>query len=114
MDYEDSGVSSDLVLRLYEWEQSYYESLNSDFEWSTPTAARAFTAVGIDLAGRVAIELGAELSIEFSSYEDAALTYSVRSRGPAANQRAAAAFSRIRSAMEAEQEHIAELVADCL
>lgn len=112
VDYEDSGLSSDLVLRLYEWEQSYYDSLDSNFEWTSPGTARAFTAVGIDLAGRVANELGAEFSIEFHSYGDTALTYSVRSHAPAANERASAAFSRIGAEMEAEEERAARLVAE--
>lgn len=112
VDYMDSGLSSELIRVLQEWEQSYYDSLDSDLEWKSPSAARAFTAVGIDIAGRVANELGAEFAIEFASSEDGAPTHAVRSRRPANNKKASATFANIVSEMESEKERVARMVAD--
>lgn len=64
----NSGLSTELIRGLQEWEQSYCESLDTDLQWESPSAARAFTAVGFDMAGRVANELGSEFTVEFASY----------------------------------------------
>ncbi|WP_346035838.1 hypothetical protein [Brevibacterium picturae] len=112
VDYVGSGLSSELICVLQEWEQSYYDSLDSDLEWKSPSAARAFTAMGIDMAGRVANELGAEFAIEFASYEADAPTHTVRSRRSANNMQASATFANIVSEMESEKERVARMVAD--
>lgn len=112
VDYEHSGLSPELIRGLQEWEQSYCESLDSDLEWRSPKAARAFTAVGIDMAGQVADELGDEFVVEFASYDNDAPTHTVRSLGPGSNNAASAAFAEIVARMEAMDECAARIVAD--
>ncbi|WP_240372216.1 hypothetical protein [Brevibacterium zhoupengii] len=112
IDYEDTGLSPDLIPQLDAWEQSYYEALDTDFDWKSAREARAFTQTGIDLAGQVANELGEEFTVEFASYEHHAPTYTVQSRKPADNDEAFAAFSAIVAELDAEDERAAQLVAE--
>ncbi|WP_231440721.1 hypothetical protein [Brevibacterium zhoupengii] len=112
IDYEDTGLSPDLISQLDAWEQSYYDALDADFDWKSAREARAFTQSGIDLAGQVANELGEEFVVEFASYEHHAPTYTVQSRRPADNDEAFAAFSTIVARLEAENERAAQLVAE--
>lgn len=112
VDYEDSGLSPELISQLDGWEQSYYEALDADFNWKSAEDARAFTQTGIDLAGQLANELGEEFVVEFASYETAAPTYTVHSRRRADNKGASTAFSTIAAQLEAEQERVTQLVAE--
>ena len=112
VDYEDTDLSPGLIRELEAWERSYYEALDADFNWKSPELARAFTKTGIDLAGRVANELGEEFVIEFASYETTAPTYTVHSRRPADNEGASTAFSTIAEELEAEQKRVTQLVAE--
>lgn len=112
VEYEDSGLSSVLISQLDAWEQSYYECLDADFKWKSAEDARAFTQIGIDLAGQLANELGEKFVVQFASYEHDAPTYTVQSRRPADNDEAVAAFSTIAAELEAEQEQTARLLAE--
>lgn len=112
VDYEDSGLSSELISQLDAWERSYYQALDADFNWKSAENARVFTKTGIDLAGQVANELGEEYVVEFASYEHAAPTYTVQSRRPADNESAAAAFSTLVAELEAEEERASQLAAE--
>lgn len=112
VDYEDSGLSAELISQMDAWERSYYQALDADFNWKSAEHARVFTHTGIELAGQVANELGEEYIVEFASYEHAAPMYTVQSRRPADNESAAAAFSTLVAELEAEDEGASQLVTE--
>jgi hypothetical protein len=91
--YPDTALDPALVTDLIRWEIGYYDSLNADFDWQTPEAARAFTAEGVALALRLAVQLGDGFDVEFASYETGVARRRFRSELPADNPAAAAAFT---------------------
>ena len=108
IDYEDTGLSEWLVAELEAWEQSYYDLLDSDFEWVTATAERTYTEEGVRLARFVAAEVGPQFVVEFSSYEVSAETVHMRSEHSAENPKAEAAFTRLFDEEEAEKREAEE------
>ncbi|SMX90625.1 hypothetical protein BI49514_02323 [Brevibacterium iodinum ATCC 49514] len=102
IEYEDTGLSGGLVAELVDWEEFYYDSLDSDFNWVPESAARTFTEEGVRLARLVAAEVGPQFEVEFSSYEDGAETVHIRAEHPAQNPAAEAAFARLFDEDEAE------------
>jgi len=91
--YAASHLDPALVTDLIRWEIDYYDALTDDFGWRSPELAAAFTATGIGLALRLAVQLGCGFDIEFASYEAGVATRRFRSECPADNPRATAAFS---------------------
>ena len=71
IDYEDTGLSDELVAGMRGWEQFYYDSLDADFNWVSAEAARTFTEEGTRPAQSVSSEVGPRFLIEFASYEAA-------------------------------------------
>lgn len=110
IDYEDTGLSGVLVAELKSWERSYYDSLDSDFEWVTATAERTYTEEGVRLARLVAAEVGPQFVVEFSSYEVGAETVHMRAEHSAVNPKAEAAFTRLFDEDEAEQREAEERI----
>ena len=95
VDYAASLLDDALVTDLIRWEIGYYDALDADFDWQSPALARAFTADGVALALRLAVQLGAGFDIEFASYEAGVAMRRFRSELPADNPRAAAAFTAL-------------------
>jgi hypothetical protein len=95
IDYGSSGLDPALVNDLIRWELGYYDSLGDDFQWQSPALADAFTAEGVSLALRLAVQLGAGFDIEFASYQTGVVTRRFRSSFPADNPTAAAAFGAL-------------------
>lgn len=93
--YAQTHLDPSLVTDLIRWELSYYDSLTEDFGWRSPQAAVEYTAAGIRLALRMALQLGPAFDIEFASYEDGVAPRRFRSDCPADNPRAAAAFTEL-------------------
>ncbi|WEO78265.1 hypothetical protein BJQ94_04290 [Cryobacterium sp. SO2] len=93
--YADTGLDPALVTDLIRWEIGYYDSLDADFDWRSADLASAFTADGVALALRLAVQLGAGFDIEFASYEAGVATRRFRSEFPADNPGAAAAFTAL-------------------
>lgn len=106
--YRDTGLSNDLVAQLKEWEEFYYDSLDSGFSWVPESAARTFTGEGERLARMVAAEVGPQFDVEFSSYEDGAETVHVRAEHPAQNPAAETAFTRLFDEEDAERREAEE------
>jgi hypothetical protein len=104
VDYDLTGLTPDLLHDLTAWEQSYYDSLTSDFDWTSEDEARRFTAEGNLLARRVADEIGDGYDVELATYEENAPARRFRGRDPALNARAAAAFAVLAAAAAAEAE----------
>jgi hypothetical protein len=90
--YAATHLDPALVADLIRWEIGYYDGLTDDFDWRSPELAAEFTAAGIRLALRLAVQLGSGFDIEFASYETGAATRRFRSECPADNPRATAAF----------------------
>ena len=99
--YEETGLSAELVAELDAWEQFYYDSLNSDIEWASESAARTFTVEGTRLAGLVSAEVGPGFTIEFSSYEVNVETVHIRAETSAQNPTAEEAFTQLFEEAEA-------------
>ncbi|WP_297372724.1 hypothetical protein [Cryobacterium sp.] len=95
VDYAASFLDGALVSDLIRWEIGYYDSLDADFGWQSPALASAFTAEGVALALRVAVQLGTGFDVEFASYEAGVATRRFRSEFPADNPAAAAAFTAL-------------------
>jgi hypothetical protein len=93
--YEASCLDRGLVTDLIRWEIAYYDALDDDFGWQSAALASAFTADGVALALRLAVQLGAGFDVEFASYEAGVATRRFRSEFPADNPRAAAAFTAL-------------------
>jgi hypothetical protein len=95
VDYAVTALDPSLVADLIRWEIGYYDSLDEDFGWRSPPLARAFTAGGVSLALRLAVQLGAGFDVEFASYETGVAPRRFRSVFPADNPSAAAAFNAL-------------------
>jgi hypothetical protein len=95
VDYTVTALDPALVTDLIRWEIGYYDALDDDFGWRSPLLASAFTADGVSLALRLAVQLGAGFDVEFASYESGVATRRFRSEFPADNPRAAAAFNAL-------------------
>lgn len=64
IDYDTAKLSGTLTRELSQWERSYYDGLNRDYEWKSAVLARRFGAEGERMAQRVADELGDRFEIE--------------------------------------------------
>lgn len=106
--YEEARLSAGLLAELESWEQSYYDSLNPEFEWVSEAAARAFTEEGTRLAGLVSAEVGPDFSVEFASYEDTTETVHIRAETSAQNPSAEKAFAQLFEETEAAEREAAE------
>jgi hypothetical protein len=95
VDYADSCLDPALVTDLIRWEIAYYDALDANFDWRTAALASTFTADGVALALRLAVQLGSGFDIEFASYETGVATRRFRSEFPADNPRAAAVFTAL-------------------
>lgn len=93
--YAATQLDPGLIADLIRWEIDYYDALTDDFGWRGPELAAEFTATGIRLAMRLAVQLGSGFDIEFASYEAGAATRRFRSECPADNPRATAAFAAL-------------------
>ncbi|MBX0300782.1 hypothetical protein K2F54_12440 [Cryobacterium sp. 1639] len=95
VDYTVSCLDGGLVTDLIRWEIDYYDALDADFQWRTPAHAADFTAAGVALALRLALQLGSGFDVEFASYEPGVTTRRFRSELAPDNPRAAAAFTAL-------------------
>jgi len=93
--YAATFLHPELVTDLIRWEIGYYDALDADSDWRTPALASRYTADGVALALRLAVQLGAGFDIEFASYEAGVASRRFRSELPADNARAAAAFTAL-------------------
>ena len=91
--YAATHLDPALVADLIRWEIGYYDALTDDCGWRSAELASEFTATGIRLALRLAVQLGSGFDIEFASYEAGVATRRFRSECPADNPRATAAFT---------------------
>lgn len=93
--YAATHLDPALVADLIRWEIGYYDALTEDFGWQSAELASEFTAAGIRLALRLAVQLGSGFDIEFASYEAGVATRRFRSQCPADNPRATSAFAAL-------------------
>jgi len=93
--YAATELDPALVADLIRWEIDYYDALTDDFGWRSAELAGAFTATGIRLAMRLAVQLGSGFDIEFATYEAGVATRRFRSECPADNPRATSAFAAL-------------------
>ena len=110
IDYEDTGLSDELVAGMRAWEQFYYDSLDADFNWVSAEAARTFTEEGTRLAQSVSSEVGSRFLIEFASYKAGTETVRRRSAHPAENAEAERAFAKLFDEIEVEDREIADYI----
>lgn len=110
--YDRTGLSSELVKELEAWEQSYYDSLTDDIAWKSAGHAHAYTVEGARLAACVAAEAGPRFVAEFDSSEDGAETVYARTKSPALNAAAEASFIRLQEEWIAEDQRVADLLAE--
>lgn len=99
--YEDSRLTTDLVDGLRSWDAQYYSELTDDFRWRSLDALHTFNTDGLELARRVAVEIGSSFEVEYKSFENGAVA-ELRSDQPATNADAEAAFQK--RAQEAQEE----------
>ncbi|MGO1181583.1 MAG: hypothetical protein ACTHZ5_01680 [Micrococcaceae bacterium] len=110
--YNESGLTTDLVRELEEWEQSYYASLTPEYEWATAGAAHAFYEEGTRLAQKVADELGPDFEIELRSSVPTTPPRRFRGVCPATNPAAATAFDALAARYAAERPRDGESARD--
>ena len=96
--YDATGLDPALVTDLIRWEIAYYDALDDNLAWRSPAHASRFTATGVSLALRLAMQLGSGFDIEFASYEAGVASRRFRSDFAADNPAAAAAFSALAGA----------------
>jgi hypothetical protein len=90
--YEETQLDDRLIADLRTWEASYYAGLSSDLSWRAPGLEARFRADGLELARRLADQIGDDFQVEYD------LGWSrrrVRGTGPARNPAAALAFHRL-------------------
>ena len=102
--YEESRLTTDLVDGLRSWDARYYSELTDDFRWRSLDTLHTFNRDGLELARRVAAEIGSSFEVEYRSFEDGAVAQ-LRSDEPATNPDAEAAFQK--RAQGAEEEWVA-------
>lgn len=111
MPYSETELSSDLVGRLTAWEAQYYAALTKNLEWRSLDALHSVSAEGLELARELSNEIGPEFSVEYRSFEDRGAVAQLRSKQPASNPAAQAAFreraDRAREEFAATQARIA-------
>lgn len=93
--YDDTRLDPALVTDLIRWEIEYYDALDDAQAWRSPAHASGFTAAGVNLALRLAVQLGSGFDIEFASYEAGVTSRRFRSDFAADNPAAAAAFTAL-------------------
>lgn len=108
VDYEDSGLSPDLVLALEAWEQAHYDGLTSNFTRRPSPLAQSHQAEGDRLAARVADELGSGYEVEHGYTPPRRF----RSRHDRSDTPAAAAFDALAAAQPSIDERLAYLIAN--
>ena len=101
VDYALTRLDGGLVTDLIRWEIDYYDGLDADCRWRTPAHATAFTADGVALALRLALQLGSGFDVEFASYEPGVAVRRFRSELLPDNAGAAAAFTALAARSEA-------------
>ncbi|MEO6530106.1 MAG: hypothetical protein ABI563_12365 [Specibacter sp.] len=104
--YPEAALSPALAAAMTAWEASYYASLTPELDWQSPGTAAAFTATGMDLARRLARELGTGFQVEFHSYEAGAVRQVFSSDAAAGNPGAARAFHAMVAEKAAEQARL--------
>ncbi|WP_131769675.1 hypothetical protein [Candidatus Protofrankia californiensis] len=69
LDHAQLPISADLVAEISEWDRGFQETFNTDYPpdsgFLTDEEARAFDALGHELALRLAWELGPQVSVEY-------------------------------------------------
>lgn len=105
--YADTRLDADLVADLRAWDDGYYASLNSDYEWANPDDAAAYYKTGAQLARRLAGQIGDEFQVQHNLPDKKSR---VRARGPALNPDAAAAFRELAQRARADHAQIREAV----
>lgn len=105
--YGTAKLSGTLTRELSQWEQSYYDGLNRDYEWKSAGLARIFGAEGERLAQRVADELGDKFEIELVVFVENSPKRKFRGRGPALNPGAAAVFDSLAIELKEFEEEVA-------
>lgn len=110
--YNESGLTTELIRKLEEWEQSYYASLTPEYEWATAGAAHIFYEEGIRLAQKVTDELGPYFEVELRSRVPATPPRRFRGVRPATNPAAATAFDALVARHTAEQTRYEESARD--
>lgn len=108
VDYEDSGLSVDLVRALRDWEQASYDGVAPDVEWRSRSLAHAHHTEGERLAARVADELGSGYEVEYGD----GTPRRVRSTRESPGLPAAAAFDLLAAEQRAADERLAQLIAE--
>ncbi|HJX78732.1 hypothetical protein [Glutamicibacter sp.] len=106
IDYATAQLSPALTHELSQWEQSYYDGLNRDFEWKSPSLAHRFGAEGERLAQRVADELGDRFEIELLAFVEDVPERKFRASGPALNPHAAKVFNALAIEIKEFEEEV--------
>jgi hypothetical protein len=107
--YDAARVSTALATRMRAWEQAYYEGLDDDLAWKSPTLRRDFDEEGTRIAGLFAEELGSEFAVELIG-DGGPLRFA--SSAPASNPEAAAAFAAVAAEWQATLDNVAAMKAD--
>ena len=89
--YEESRLTTDLVDGLRSWNARYHSGLTDDVRWRSLDTLHTFNRDGLELARRVAAEIGSSFEVEYRSFEDGAAAQ-LRSDEPATNPDAEGAF----------------------
>jgi hypothetical protein len=110
--YSDTGLTETLVADLQKWEDTFYESLNADFEFVSRAAEAKHGKEGLKLAERVSAEVGPSFVIECDAPDGKTEKVHLRAESPAENPAAEAAFTRLRNDRIAEDKRIAEILSE--
>ena len=94
LSYDDSDLSPGLIKDLAAWDEDYYAGLSGQDDQRSESERQASARLGVQLARRLAGEIGDEFLVEVDS-ADSEERRRFRAPGPARNPEAASTFRRL-------------------
>lgn len=110
VEFEDAGLSPDLVEDLREWAVLYRESFNDNWEWKTPELERRYTVQASALAQRIADELGDEHEVQYQPNDGNSPPMQFHASGKGNNPHAIAALAEVTQGLrDQEAQHMRQI-----
>lgn len=110
IDYVHTGLSTALIEELNSWEQSFYDSLNRNYEFASRGLEEKHTRAGIALAQKVASEIGSDFIVEYDAAASLSEPTHYQCPGTASNKHAAASFQKLFKDVRREEKRMAKIM----
>lgn len=110
IEFEDTGLSPDLVEDLKQWATLYRESFNDNWEWKTPELERGYTEQASALAQRIADELGDEHEVQYQPNDGNSPPMKFQASGQGSNPQAITALAEfLQGLRDQEAQHMQQV-----